>query len=228
MSNQILDWTKQYEQTKLNPVYPTEWVIRTIAGANYPNFKFDKNKYKGKKILDISCGDGRNLQLLQNLGFDVYATEISEDTVAILKERFPKVKFSVGLNHKHSFPDDFFDFALACGSFYYLEQETHFSDNLKELNRILKPDAILFANMVTKDIYVLKNAIPLENGEYLITNDPHDCRNGYRWQVVNSKEDLDVLIAPYFSLQACTKLHDDYFGYVVSNYIMVGQNKKTL
>ncbi len=80
--------------------------------------------------------------------------------------------------------------------------------------------------MSTKDTYVLKNAIELENGEYLITNDPHNLRNGSRWQVVNSKEELEQIIAPYFSLVAHSKLHDDYFGYLISNYIMVGQNKK--
>lgn len=226
MRNQVQNWSKQYEQTKKNPVYPTEWVIRTIAGANYPDFKFDKSKYKGKKIIDISCGDGRNLQLLQNLGFEVYATEISESIVATLSDRFTGVKFSVGFNHKHPFPDNFFDFALACGSFYYLEHGTQFSDNLKELNRILKPGAIFFANMVTPKTYVLNNAKPLKRGEYLITNDPHNFRNGYRWQVVNSKKQLEKLIDPYFSLKASSRLEDDYFGYLISNYIMVCQNKK--
>lgn len=226
MKNQIKNWAKQYERTKQNPVYPTEWVIRTIAGANYPNFKYDKSKYKGKKILDISCGDGRNLQLLQNLGFEVYATEISEETVAALSKRFPDVKFSVGFNHKLPFPDNFFDFALACGSFYYLEHETRFSDNLKELNRIMKHDSLFFANMSTKDTYILKNATVLGHGEYLIANDPHNCRNGYRWQVVNSEKELEQLIAPYFTLLAHSRLQDDYFGYLISGYVMVSQNKK--
>ena len=226
MNNQAQNWTKTYDQTKQNPVYPTEWVIRTIAGANYPNFKYDKSKYIGKKILDISCGDGRNLALLLNLGFEVYATEISEETVLMLSERFPDVEFSVGFNHKHPFSDSFFDYALACGSFYYLEQGTQFSDNLIELNRILKNDALFFANMCTKDTYVLNNAINLNNGEYLITNDPHNFRNGYRWQVANTKEELEKLIAPYLSLTACSKLQDDYFGYLISNHIIVSQNKK--
>ena len=225
MNDQVKNWTNQYEQSKENPVYPTEWVIRTIAGANYPEFKYDKSKYKGKKIVDLSCGDGRNLQLLLNLGFDVYATEISEETVSILSARFPGVKFSVGLNDKYPFPDSFFDYALACGSFYYLDQETSFGDNLKELNRILKPEAIFFANMVTKDHYILNNATPLANGEYLISNDPHNHRNGYRWQVADSKEEVEKLFAPWLSILACSKLDDNYFGYLISNHIVVGQNK---
>lgn len=226
MKNQTHNWTTQYKQTNQNPVYPTEWVIRMIAGANYPKYRYDKNLYIGKKILDISCGDGRNLQLLLNLGFEVYATETSKEIVDMLTIRFPNVKFDVGFNHKQPFHDSFFDYALACGVFYYLEPETHFSDNLKELNRILKPEAIFFANMSTKDTYVLENAVHLGQDEYLITNDPHNCRNGYRWQVVNSKEELGQLISPSFSLLACSKLHDDYFGYLLSSLLMVSQNNK--
>jgi len=226
MNSQVQNWSKQYNKTKQDPLYPTEWVIRTIAGANYPNYKYDKTRYQGKKILDISCGDGRNLSLLLNLGFDVYATEISKETIELLSKRFSKVKFSVGFNHKHSFEDSFFDYALACGSFYYLDHETNFSDNLKELNRILKPEAIFFANMVTKDTYVLKNATPLGHGEYLIVDDPHNLRNGYRWQVTNSKEELEQLFSTYLSLLACSKIHDDYFGYLISNHILVSQNRK--
>jgi SAM-dependent methyltransferase len=226
MNHQAKNWANQYKKTKNNPVYPTEWVIRTVAGANYPFFKYNKDNYKGKKILDISCGDGRNLQLLINLGFDVYATEISDETVSSLKKRFPNIEFSVGFNHHHIFPDDFFDYALACGSLYYLEQNTCFKDNLKEINRILKPDAIIFANVPTKDTYVLKDAIHNNNGEYLIMKDPHNLRNGYRWQVANSKEEVERLFSPYLNLIACSRLEDDYFGYLISNYILVGQNKK--
>lgn len=226
MDEQARNWTEQYKQNWQNPVYPTEWVIRTIAGANYPHFKFDKTKYQGKKILDISCGDGRNLQLLRNLGFEIYATEINEEIVASLARRYPDVDFNVGFNHRQPFPDSFFDFALACGTLYYLEHGTHFHDNLVELNRILKPDAILFANMSGKETYILDHAEALEDGEYLITSDPHHCRNGYRWQVVTSKQEAEQILAPYFSTLASTKLDDDYFGYRISNYILVSQNRK--
>ena len=226
MSSQAKNWSTLYDQSKQSPVYPTEWVVRTIAGANYPNFKYDKTLYRGKKFLDISCGDGRNLQLLANLGFEVYATETDQETVDMLSKRFPNIKFSVGFNHKHTFPDSFFDYALACGSFYYLEPQTCFSDNLKELNRILKPDAIFYANMVTKDTYILENATEFECGEYLITSDPHNCRNGYRWQVADSIPELKELISSHLNLLACCKLHDDFFGYVISNHILVGQNIK--
>lgn len=220
-------WAQKYKATQSHPVYPTEWVIRTIAGANYPNFKFSKELYKGKKIVDLSCGDGRNLGLLMDLGFEVHATEISEEAVSILERRFPNVKFTVGLNHKNNLPDNHFDFALACGSFYYLEPNTSFVDNLKELNRILKPNGIFFANMSTEETYVLNQGRKLDNNEILILNDPHGFRNGYRWQTANSEVDVNSLFNGYLKILACSRLKDDYFGYLISNFILVASNIKS-
>jgi SAM-dependent methyltransferase len=224
MKSQSKKWANQYTKNNKNPIYPTEWVIRTISGANYPNFKYDKKLYEGKKILDISCGDGRNLQLLINLGFEVYATETDEETVKVLSKRFPSVKFSIGFNHKHEFSNDFFDFALSCGSFYYVEPKTNFKTNLRELNRILKHNAIFFANMSTKDTYVLDGAKKMKNNLYEIKNDPHGYRNGYYWQVANSKKDLDSLFNEFFKIIACSKIDDDYFGYRIANNILVAKN----
>jgi hypothetical protein len=49
MKSQSKKWANQYTKNNKNPIYPTEWVIRTISGANYPNFKYDKKLYEGKK-----------------------------------------------------------------------------------------------------------------------------------------------------------------------------------
>ena len=37
--------------------------------------------------MDLSCGDGRNLALLQDLGFEVYATEIFHAIVTKLNNK---------------------------------------------------------------------------------------------------------------------------------------------
>lgn len=219
-------WTLQYKNTKDKPVYPTEFVIRMIAGANYPDFKHDKNNYIGKKIVDISCGDGRNLQLLLNLGFDVYATETTPEIIETLKPKFPDVKFTLAFNHNHPFDDNFFDYALACGAIYYLEPGTSFQDNMKELNRIMKPNGLFYANVPTSRHCILDNAERLENGEFLIQNDPHGYRNGYRWQTADQKDVLRNIFSPYFNLDAIGTLEEDYFGYLLSNHIVVANAQK--
>jgi 2-polyprenyl-3-methyl-5-hydroxy-6-metoxy-1,4-benzoquinol methylase len=46
-----------------------------------------KKKFKGKKILDFSCGSGPYLNFFLNLGFKVFATEISYNLISILKKK---------------------------------------------------------------------------------------------------------------------------------------------
>ena len=90
----------------------------------------------------------------------------------------------------------------------------------------MKPGATFFANMTRPETYVLNKAIHLGNGEYEITNDPHDFRNGSRWQVVGSKEELLNLIKPFLSLEALGETYNDYYGYLISHYIIVCKNIK--
>lgn len=82
--------------------YPTEWVVRTLAGRNYPGLKIDKTRYQGARILDMGWGDGRNLPLLLDLGFEVHASEISPTIVsgleALAQDLQWPVRFAVGLN----------------------------------------------------------------------------------------------------------------------------------
>lgn len=77
---QSSNWAEFYSRKRLVARYPTGWVIRTLAGGNYPRLKMDKNCYAGARILDMGCGDGRNLPLLLDLGFEVHATEITSDS----------------------------------------------------------------------------------------------------------------------------------------------------
>lgn len=43
-----------------------------MAGGNYPLLKMDKSRYGSSRILDVSCGDGRNVALREDLGFEVH------------------------------------------------------------------------------------------------------------------------------------------------------------
>lgn len=227
MNDQKKKWAPQYAKYVEAPVYPTEWVVRTLAGGNYPNLKLDKTKYKGKKILDISCGDGRNLQLLINLGFDVHATEISDEIVNNLKKRFPKVNFDIGLNNKQPFGDNYFDYILSSSACYYLEPKTNFQDNLNEISRILKPKGYFIGNIPDMNNSVVNNAKVNAKGEATITEDPFGLRNGYRLQVCYNKMELQNLLRRNFQNVAIGSFLDDYYGLKVSGFMFVGQKQIT-
>lgn len=223
MSDQKENWSNQYQKHIKKQVYPTEWVVRTIAGGAYPNLKLDKGLYIGKKILDMSCGDGRNLQLLLDMGFEVYAAEISEEIISPLKNKYPHVKFAVGLNNKQPFENKYFDYILSCSACYYLEADTNFQDNLNEIVRILKPDGYFFGNIPDLTNSVVSNAIVDDLGAALITNDPFNLRNNYRFQVYSNKNDLTKALSFVFKNISIGSFIEDFYGLTVSGYMFVAQ-----
>ncbi len=224
LSGQAERWTAEYRARRGKPVYPTEWVIRTLAGANYPGMKLDRSAYAGKSILDMSCGDGRNLHLLLDLGFVVHATEIGEDAVGLLRERFPDVQFAVGYNHAMPYADNTFDYILSCGAHYYLAPGTTYADNVREVRRILKPDGVFVVNIPDCDNSVARGSVRNAAGELTVADDPFGIRNGVRWQIADSPEEVHALYGGAFTQVVCTHVHDSYWGLVVSAYIAVCAN----
>lgn len=101
----------------------------------------------GERICDIGCGDGRNLILFDDLGFDTYGIEISKDIVkavyrnlAIQNVILPNENIRCGTNSKIPFEDNYFDYLVSWNSCYYMENGMfNFGDYVKEYRRVLKP-----------------------------------------------------------------------------------------
>ena len=207
--------------------YPTEWVVRTLAGGNYPGLKMDKSQYAGARILDMGCGDGRNLPLLLDLGFEVHACEISEETVAPLRRLAETLGWSVsfrkGTNHNLHYPDAFFDYMLCCASCYYLGEGVSWPAVRLELARVIRPNGFLVANFCDEDNFILKNSIRQEDGSVLITEDPFGLRNGIRFVAARDTTQITQLLSPEFSPLGIGHLHDDYYGIQVSGHIVVAR-----
>ena len=207
--------------------YPTEWVIRTLAGGNYPRLKLDKSRYARSRILDMGCGDGRNLPLLLDLGFDVDACEISPAIVSNLEDvaragGWP-VRFAVGLNTSLPYADRVFDYMLCCASCYYLDGDSSWQTVRSELGRVMKRGGLLVANFPDQDNFLLENAVPQADGSYLVTSDPYGLRNGIRFVAPGSAEDMAALLAPEFRILSVGHQDDDFYGVRVSTYIVVAE-----
>ena len=61
-----MNWTHTYRSNN-DISYPCEYVIRVFKGS-CPKLDFDKGLFPQQKIMDIVCGDGRNLKMLRHRG----------------------------------------------------------------------------------------------------------------------------------------------------------------
>lgn len=229
MENIKKNYTKEHISKSSNHVYPTEWVIRTMLGK-YPDLDFDKSSFLGGKILDMGFGDGRNFQLFDNIGLDIYGVEITEEIVSLVNNKMNsfniKTTLAVGNNNNIPFEDNFFDIVVACSSFYYIDKGSNFQDNIEEYNRVLKSEGLLIVNFpeITKN-FICKDAINIGDNHFVIQNDIHNLRNGYIFKAFRTKEEIHKLFSPYYKNICIGYLYEEYFGYELSGYIMVATKK---
>lgn len=97
---------------------------------------------KGSRILDGGCGLGEWTVFFGQQGLDAVGIDLSVETVAKLRERFPSLQFAHGDIRKTGFESGAFEACFAWGTFEHFE--TGLGDCLNEVHRILKPGGLLF------------------------------------------------------------------------------------
>ena len=93
------------------------------------NFKLSKiiidyygvNFFRGKKILDLGCGNGEIANIFSNLGSNVLAVDARQENINIVNKKFPKIKtLKVDLDEYFPFLDQQFDLILSLGLICHL------------------------------------------------------------------------------------------------------------
>jgi SAM-dependent methyltransferase len=208
-------YTAFYAKRNSDKVYPVEFVVRTFLGR-YPHLELDHSVYRSAKILDLGFGDGRNMPLLHDLGFEVYGVEISGEICGLTRNRMEKlgvaVQLATGSNSHIPFADEAFDFLLACHSCYYVSPGETFRDNLREIARVLKKGGRFVFSLAKADSYVLSDAMPLGGGHYQITHDPYGLRNGGIFRAFTSKEEIARELGASFGGFALGLCENDFYG----------------
>jgi len=113
---------------------------------------------KNKKILDLGCGNGKDIILYQSLGAEVYGIDSSEFMINEAKKIISKSKVFKSNLEKTPFENNFFDIIVSRFSFHYLK---NFDKAYKEISRILKKDGslILVVHHPLRDLSYQKNKI---------------------------------------------------------------------
>ena len=95
---------------------------------------------QGKRILDMGCGDGLDLLILQKQGAEVFGMDASEEMIQESRQKFSPENFHVGEFTQTSFPNEYFDIVVSKWAF-----QTAFDIEgiYREIIRISKKDAKL-------------------------------------------------------------------------------------
>jgi len=133
--------------TKTNLEY---WMTATVdASPAYKDLYKEEEQYlrsnvkKDAKVLDVACGNGRNLAQIKDLSKNLYG--LDHDLVA--EKAFSKLlkpneaKFVLGDAEKMPFDNDLFDLVYCFSAFHNLGNEK--INVLKEMKRVTKRDGYI-------------------------------------------------------------------------------------
>jgi len=219
-------YSERYAKQTVEHVYPVEFVVRAFLGS-YPDLKLNRGDYAGRSVLDLGFGDGRNMPLLRNLGFNIHGVEIHEEIVKVALDRIAplgiKADLKVGSNLKIPFEVEFFDYVLACHSCYYIEEGTTFKDNLREIHRVMKKDGLFICSLPMRDTYVLKGAepSPAGKGHWKIKHDPYGLRAGTVFRAFETENEVSEELGPFFGEARIGFCDDFYWGIRQKVWIVV-------
>ncbi len=105
--------------------------------------KFSSLVKPGARVLDVGCGTGRLTKFLSKKGYKVEGIDLSKKMLEIAQKNFPKTKFRLMDLRKLEYGNEEFD-ALFIGFTLYHLPKKEVPTALKEFNRVLKPNGILF------------------------------------------------------------------------------------
>lgn len=100
----------------------------------------------GGKILDLGCGNGRLIKILQESQkkYEYLGIDFSERLLAKARQQFPDHVFQVADMTKLDLPDQSFDVVCLVASFHHLKTKVERQKLLDDIYHWLKPGGILF------------------------------------------------------------------------------------
>jgi len=105
--------------------------------------KFKDLVKNGEKVLDLGCGNGRLLELLQDKKIEYVGVDNSQKIIEIAKEKHPNFQFLVADALSLPFLENSFDKVFSISVFHHIPSEEFRLKFLEEIKRILKPKGVL-------------------------------------------------------------------------------------
>lgn len=102
--------------------------------------KFLKSVNFEGRIVDVGCGNGRDVNVFLKLGFNALGVDNSKEEIESNKKKYPELKFEVQNAEKLKFKDNSVDAFFMINVIHYVDKEKA----IKEILRVLKPRGYFF------------------------------------------------------------------------------------
>lgn len=216
MENKRL-WNELYKEARHRPQYPAENVIRFVR----KNFHCNGTE----KILDLGCGAGRHVLYLANTNIIPWGGDFSASGVAYTKDLLAQAGYDQycenvveSTTYNLPFADGFFDGVICYGVLYYMDTE-HIYKSVKEIERVLKKDALALVLIRTIEDYrcqdaKLNGAKEIEKRTFLLKEN----------DTAKSAVKEDGMLMHFFTKEEVLNLFSDFAEAVVDTVTQTHEN----
>jgi len=161
----------------------------------------DEVDIKGKKLLDVGCGDGVLSYLFSKEGAKVYGIDYSDIAIEFARQKTKNmgIDFRQGSAYELPYEDNFFDIVVSSDVIEHLEDVTEY---LFEINRVVKMGGVVVISTPIKF-----TEFPLDK-EHVVEWFPNEFKEVIENQFKNTKYYYShplaleqIYQAPYFGKQ---------------------------
>ena len=136
--------------------------VQNIAGDDEPYYRykrklflrlFGKIDFINKKVLEVGCGPGGNLDFLTRKGCaEIVGVDVSEKMILLSKKilRPDKVQVQKIDGYALPFPDDYFDLVFTSTVLQHNTDESQLKELVKSICRVAKSEVIIFERIEKK------------------------------------------------------------------------------
>ena len=141
---EYLDPMKMNQQQKVWDSLAKIWKgYRTSPWKDVQRFLNYLSEQSAGRILEIGCGNGRNLLQFAKVGFDCYGIDFSKEMLRYAEEFSRKNKVNLKLKQARAenlpFKDNYFDYVLSIAVLHHLNKEEQ-GKAVREMFRVLKKE----------------------------------------------------------------------------------------
>ncbi|MFA5333541.1 MAG: methyltransferase domain-containing protein [Candidatus Nanoarchaeia archaeon] len=132
---------------------------------------------KGKKVIDIGCGPGRDSKYLSNKGFELTGIDLTNNFLKIAKNKVPAANFYRMDMRQLSFRNESFDGIWCNGAFLHIPKDEN-RLTMQEFYRILNSQGVMYLS------------VKIGNGEKIVEKDYWKGRKLFVYYSENEIMDL--------------------------------------